>query len=94
VTVTWTKVTGPGTATFAPSNTAGTDVTFSLVGSYTLQLSANDGQYTVNDTVAVTVTSTPTNQPPVVNAGPDVTSPLATPAHLAAASPTTACLAQ
>jgi hypothetical protein len=82
VTIAWTKVTGPGTATFAPANTAGTDVTFSLVGSYTLQLSANDGQYTVNDTVVVTVTSAPVNQPPVVNAGPDINASLATPAHI------------
>jgi hypothetical protein len=60
VTISWTKVSGPGTATFAPANAAVTDVTFSLVGSYTLQLSASDGQYTVNDTVVVTVsTATP-----------------------------------
>ena len=57
LTIQWTKVSGPGTATFAPANQAVTDVTFSQAGSYTLQLSANDGEFTVNDTVAVTVTS-------------------------------------
>jgi len=82
-TIAWTKVSGPGTATFAPANAAVTDVTFSLVGSYTLQLSANDGQYTVNDTVVVTVTSAPVNQPPVVNAGPDVSHAITTPTHIA-----------
>jgi uncharacterized protein (UPF0264 family) len=83
VTIAWTKVSGPGTATFAPANAAVTDVTFSLVGSYTLQLGANDGQFTVNDTVVVTVTSAPpVNQPPVVNAGPDVTSPISPATHL------------
>ncbi|HZN37888.1 MAG TPA: hypothetical protein VFD82_03740 [Planctomycetota bacterium] len=82
LTIQWSKLTGPGTATFAPANQAVTDVTFSLAGNYTLQLSAFDGQFTVTDTVAVTVTSTPVNQPPVVNAGPDVTGPINSPAHL------------
>ncbi|HZN38533.1 MAG TPA: hypothetical protein VFD82_06995 [Planctomycetota bacterium] len=73
LTIQWSKLTGPGAATFAAANQAATTVTFSLPGSYTLQLSAFDGGLTRTDTAVVTVLQTGTNQPPTVNAGPDVT---------------------
>ncbi|MGB0064130.1 MAG: Ig-like domain-containing protein, partial [Terracidiphilus sp.] len=41
-TVAWTQVSGPGTVAFAAPNQASTTATFSQVGTYVLQLSAND----------------------------------------------------
>jgi CRISPR/Cas system-associated endoribonuclease Cas2 len=80
LTIQWSKLTGPGTVTFAPPDQAATTATFSASGSYTLQLSAFDGEFTITDTVVVTVQQ---NQPPVVNAGPDVTILLTASANLA-----------
>src|SRR5205823_14824705 len=68
LTYNWTKVSGPGTVTFADANAANTTVTFSVGGLYKLQLSANDSALTGTDTISITV-----NKPPVVNAGPDQT---------------------
>ena len=51
----WAQVTGPGTTTFADPNAAATSATFSAPGTYVLRLSANDGQFTVNDDVSVAV---------------------------------------
>jgi hypothetical protein len=65
---TWSKVSGPGTVTFANANAANTTVTFSVGGIYTLRLTANDGGLSGNDTVVVTV-----SKHPVANAGPDQT---------------------
>ena len=70
LTYTWSKVSGPGTVTFANANAANTTATFSVGGIYTLRLTANDGGLSGNDTVVVTV-----NKRPVVNAGPDQTVP-------------------
>ncbi|HEX6813106.1 MAG TPA: hypothetical protein VF384_15900 [Planctomycetota bacterium] len=82
VTIQWTKVSGPGTATFTAPTSAVTDVTFSETGTYTCQCSAFDGELTGTDTVVVTVTEAPVNQAPVVNAGADVTTVLTSSAQL------------
>jgi RHS repeat-associated protein len=66
--VSWSTVSGPGTATFANSSLAATTATFSASGTYLLRLSANDGELSASDEVTVTV-----NTPPVVNAGADQT---------------------
>jgi hypothetical protein len=71
LTWTWSKVNGPGTVSFGTPTAASTTATFSVAGSYTLRLSANDGALQASDSVIVTVQ--PANQPPVVNAGPDQT---------------------
>jgi hypothetical protein len=68
LTYTWSKASGPGTVTFANAHAASTTVTFSVSGTYTLKLSANDGGLSGSDTLVVTV-----NKPPVVKAGPDQT---------------------
>ena len=39
----WTKISGPGVVSFAPANAASTTVGVSLAGSYVLQLQADDG---------------------------------------------------
>ena len=59
LTVTWSKVQGPGTVTFANEHTIDTSATFSAPGSYTLRLQATDGDYTVADDLSVTVSSAP-----------------------------------
>jgi RHS repeat-associated protein len=55
LTLTWSKVSGPGAVTFANAQSAATSATFSDVGAYVLQLSANDSQLTTNDQVTVQV---------------------------------------
>jgi len=66
--VAWTKISGAGTVSFSPANTAATTATFSAAGTYELQLSANDSLATSTDTVIVTVRPEPApeNTPPVV----------------------------
>lgn len=72
VTALWVKESGPGTVTFTNPNAVDTTARFSLEGRYELQLIANDGEFSVNDTMAVTVNPV-VNQAPSVNAGPDRT---------------------
>jgi PKD repeat protein len=67
----WSKVSGPGVVTFANANTLTTTATFSAAGTYLLRLTANDTSLTNFDELTVTVT--PQNQAPVVNAGTDLT---------------------
>jgi len=83
LTIQWSLLSGPGTASFTTPAQAVTDVSFSAPGSYTCQLAAADGEFTRTDTVVVTVQPPPVNQPPVVNAGPDVTTVMPSAAHLA-----------
>ena len=71
VTTTWTKVSGPGTVTFADANAIDTNASFSTAGTYTLRLTANDSALTGSDDITVTVNAP--NQAPNVNAGPDQT---------------------
>ena len=69
--MTWSKVSGPGTVTFAKPNLPDTNVTFSVPGTYTLRFTASDSVHSGSDTLVVTVL--PGNQAPVVNAGADAT---------------------
>lgn len=56
VTVQWKLYSGPAGVTFGSPNNANTTVTFSETGTYTLELSADDGVHTVAyDAVVVTV---------------------------------------
>jgi hypothetical protein len=74
---TWTRVSGPGTVSFANASSASTTATFTVAGSYTLRLSASDGDLSSADDVLVTISSgTATNQAPVANAGADRTAVL------------------
>jgi YD repeat-containing protein len=59
LTMTWTKVSGPGTVTFDNANQANTSASFSAAGSYVLQLSATDGTLTTNSTVAISAVNNP-----------------------------------
>jgi hypothetical protein len=53
--VQWSKVSGPGSVTFAASGAVDTTVTFTEAGTYVLRLSANDSDLTANDDVTITV---------------------------------------
>jgi hypothetical protein len=55
VTTTWSKVSGPGTVTFADPNAIDTTASFSVAGNYTLRLTANDSALTGSDDIVVTV---------------------------------------
>ena len=70
LTTTWSKVSGPGTVSFANASAVDTTATFSASGSYVLRLSAFDGERTTQDEMAVTVLG---NVAPNVSAGPDRT---------------------
>jgi hypothetical protein len=80
----WSQVGGPGTVTFGNASLASTTATFSLAGTYTLRLTANDSAISASDDVVITVNGgVPVNTAPVVNAGPDQTLTLPVSATLA-----------
>jgi len=51
----WTRVSGPGTATFSSSTSLTPTVTFSAAGAYVLRLTVSDSVLTTSDDLAVTV---------------------------------------
>ncbi len=53
--LTWSKTSGPGTVTFAPSNALTATATFSASGVYVLRLTANDGALSSYDELQLTV---------------------------------------
>lgn len=72
----WTKISGPATYTIASAGSASTAVSNLVQGIYSFRLLVTDNQGgTAADTVLVTVNAAPPppNQPPVANAGADVT---------------------
>jgi RHS repeat-associated protein len=72
--ISWTKVAGPGTVTFANANAAATTATFSTTGTYILRLTGDDTEYSTSADVSLTVNpdpNAPVNQPPSVNPGPN-----------------------
>ena len=73
LTTTWSQLSGPGVASFANAAALHTSASFSQQGAYVLQLLASDGQLAAFDTVTISVTPTPPNQAPLVNAGDDIT---------------------
>ena len=71
-TVSWSKVSGPGTVTFGNSQALATSVGFSSAGQYVLRLTADDGELAASDDVLLIVYPQGTsNKAPVVNAGGD-----------------------
>ena len=53
-TVLWTKVSGPGTATFGDATLENSNVTFSAPGIYVLRLTADDGEVKTFDNMTIT----------------------------------------
>src|SRR6185369_11493878 len=79
---TWSVVSGPGSVTFTNSVTGmsgaagqqitltpSTSATFSVAGTYDVQLTATDGQFSVTSDVIITVNAIATNRSPVVTTG-------------------------
>ncbi len=58
-TVLWSKVSGPGTVGFGDANAADTTASFSVVGTYVLELFATDGVLNSQDTVTIVVETDP-----------------------------------
>ena len=92
LTLSWSKVSGPGTVTFANAAATNTTATFSAAGTYVLRLTANDGALSASDDVTVTVHNTNnislasvTNRPPSVHAGAGFKAAMAKPVTLAGA---------
>jgi hypothetical protein len=54
LTIAWSKISGPGTVTFANASIASTTATFSTSGVYVLRLTASDGALSAFDEVQVT----------------------------------------
>src|SRR5205823_8309855 len=71
LTISWSKISGPGTVTLGSPDKAVTTANFSTVGTYILRLAANDSEYESH--LDVTVTVKQGNRAPTVNAGPDQT---------------------
>jgi uncharacterized protein len=74
----WTKVSGPGSVTFADPAAAVTTATFSAPGDYVLRLTADDGTARADSTLAVKVALPPPAEPlaPVVTRKHTVTDPM------------------
>ncbi len=68
--VLWTQVTGPADTVFSEPSSSNTNAEFSKPGLYTLMVTASDSEFTVSDSVVITVNGIP-NQAPVVEAGDD-----------------------
>jgi hypothetical protein len=59
LTTTWSKLSGPGTVSFANASATDTTVFFSAPGDYVLRLTTNDGAAAVSDDINVTVNPAP-----------------------------------
>jgi len=83
VSVTWTKVSGPGTVVFVNVNSLNASAAIQIAGTYTLRLTATDGTLSSSNDVVVTVNAVAqSNAAPVVNAGSDQTITLPSAASL------------
>ncbi|MEJ0083041.1 MAG: PKD domain-containing protein [Puia sp.] len=77
----WTKLSGPAQFTIGNSGSASTTASNLAAGVYLIQLKVTDNQGAISqDTVKIIVNAAPVNQPPVANAGADmsITLPLTT----------------
>jgi hypothetical protein len=72
LTLTWTRVDGPGVVNFTNPNGAITQASVTIAGTYTLRLTANDSALSSSDDVVV-IFNAAANQPPTVSAGDDRT---------------------
>ena len=68
LTLEWSVVSGPGMVEFSAAGSATAEATFLTAGEYVLQLLADDGEFSVSDTVAVSV-SAPDYEAPTVPEG-------------------------
>jgi hypothetical protein len=73
LTTTWSEVSGPGTVTFEKPSSLTTSALFSATGTYVLQLAGTDGSLSSSSQVSILVTPPLANNPPIVNAGSNLT---------------------
>ncbi|HLF07454.1 MAG TPA: Ig-like domain-containing protein, partial [Thermoplasmata archaeon] len=74
LTMAWSKVSGPGTVTFADPTAVDTTATFSAAGAYVLRLEGDDGALKSSDDTSIDVKpASGANATPQVNAGADLT---------------------
>ena len=59
LTITWSQISGAGTATFANASSPTSSASFSAAGTYVLRLTANDGDLSSTDDVTITVNPAP-----------------------------------
>jgi uncharacterized repeat protein (TIGR01451 family) len=71
--LTWALTDKPddSAATLDSTDSASTTFTPDIAGNYTIQFQVSDGELESADSVSVTATSAPVNNPPVAEAGPD-----------------------
>lgn len=55
--ISWSQVSGPGTATFSHPDDASSSVSFDTAGTYVLRIDASDGQGSSSDTLTVSIQS-------------------------------------
>ncbi len=65
VTITWNKVSGPGTVSFGNASTEDTSANFDSAGTYVLRLTADDG--TLNNSDEITVRVNPQGTPTILD---------------------------
>lgn len=65
---TWSKVSGPGSVTFANANALATTATITTPGAYVLRLTATDTAATVSDEITINISGT--NDPPIIASQP------------------------
>ncbi|KAF0250304.1 MAG: hypothetical protein FD167_286 [bacterium] len=70
--ITWTRVDGPGTVNFTNPNAAVTQASFAIAGTYTLRLTVSDSVLSTSDDVVI-IANVTSNQAPTVSAGIDQT---------------------
>lgn len=70
LTVTWSKVSGPGTVTFGNAHAARTTADFSAPGTYVLRLTASDGQLSSSADTTVTVSLASRTTPQISSVTP------------------------
>ena len=75
VTDLWSKVSGPGTVTFANPNTAVTTASFSTAGTYTLRLTADDTELAASDELVITVNAASTQADVTLTLEPGLAGP-------------------
>lgn len=67
LTTTWTLVSGPAGVGFASPSSVDTTATFTVAGTYTLRLAANDTYGPISDDVVITVNSSSPNNAPTIS---------------------------
>src|SRR5207245_984664 len=68
--VAWTYLSGPSPVSFSSTNTPVTTVTLGGTGVYVFRLTGSDGEFTTNDTAAITLLPDPRIPPTVALTSP------------------------